>query len=135
MNDDVRHLRQPPEEWDLARHAMSGARFVTPAEFLAGVPVHVRHDVVASVIVDALGAAADDTGVIAAFSEVVFVETYVAAVLNADLEAGETATPLVYDRFTAITLSQTLASLMVEEKLLATRGNGDTIDYRLTLPA
>jgi hypothetical protein len=69
------------------------------------------------------------------FDQQDFFNTYVAAELNRDLEEhGETVTPLVYDRFTVIALMECLASLALDDGLLASRGNGDTHDYRLTLP-
>jgi hypothetical protein len=123
-------------KWDISNQTLPGAtRFVTPDEFRAGVPARLRRSVVTSVVIDALAAAADDTGVITAFSEVQFYETHIAGVFEADRRPGETVYQLVFDRFSALALSETVDTLFVVEKLLAIRENGNTVDYRLMLPA
>ncbi|WP_410580156.1 hypothetical protein [Amycolatopsis sp. lyj-108] len=134
MADNVRDLRPPRVPWDVAEHARPGVRFVTPQEYLAGLPDAVRRRMVKNTIVEALAAAADRDGVILDFSPPEFFRTHVAGVLNRDLEDDEEAAPLVYDQFTALTVIDCMTELTVEDGLLANRGNGDSADYRLTLP-
>lgn len=133
-SDNVRQLRPPREPWDVTVHAaVAGVRFVTPGEFQAGLPASVHRGLVKTVVTEALAIAADEEGVLLDFNERDFFDTHVVAVMNSDLEEEE-ATPLVYDRFTAMALMDCLHSLMLDDGLLANRGNGDTHDYRLTLP-
>lgn len=134
MNDDdnVRQLR--PRTWDLTEHAAPGTRFVGPQEFLDGLPGTVHRSLVKTTVAEALAAGADDDGVLLNFHEPDFFSTHVVAVLNRELEVNdEEITPLVYDRFTAMALMDCLHSLMIDDGLIANRGNGDTHDYRLTL--
>ena len=44
------------------------------------------------------------------------------------------APPLVYDRFTAVALTDCTGTLMLDDGLLADRGNGDSADHHRTLP-
>ncbi|ATY16974.1 hypothetical protein CU254_41005 (plasmid) [Amycolatopsis sp. AA4] len=134
MADNVRELRPSRVPWDLAAHARPGVRFVAPGEYLAGVPFAVRRSMVKMVMVEALAAAADEDGVILDFSPPEFFGTHVAGVLNRDLEEDEEPATLVYDQFTAMTVISCMGELAREDGLLANRGNGDTADYRLTLP-
>jgi hypothetical protein len=135
MTDNVRDLYPVRVPWDVAVHAANpGARFVTPKEFLDGIPDTVRRDMVKETVIEALADAADAEGVLLNFHHPEFYATHMANVLNRDLADDERAAPLVYDRFTAITLLQCISSLVVNDGLLANRGNGDSADYRLILP-
>jgi hypothetical protein len=135
MTDNVRELHPVRVPWDVAVHAATtGARFVTPEEFLDGIPDTVRLDMVKDTVTKALADAADAEGVLLNFHHPKFYTTHVANVLNQDLADDEHATPLVYDRFIAITLLQCISALMLDDGLLANRGNGDSADYRLILP-
>lgn len=62
---------------------------------------------------------------------------YIARVLNRDLADNEVVTPLVYDRFSALALTDAINALM-HRQLLAVHGagdtNADTLDYRFTVP-
>ncbi|EME59262.1 hypothetical protein [Amycolatopsis decaplanina] len=119
--------------WDPADHAAPGARFVTPAEFLNGVLATVRYSMVKSVVIDALAAAADADGVLLNFEMPDFYRVHVASVLNKDLPSEE-KNALVYDTFTACALMDCFNALMRQDRLLGHRGNGGSVDYRLTLP-
>lgn len=134
-DDNVRHLSSPRQPWDVVVHAAPGARFVTPPEFLAGLrETTASHGLINGVVCRALAAAADDEGVLLDFDEQTLFDIHIAAELNADLEQhGEDVTPLVYDRFTAFALMDCLHALQ-SEGLLGCRGEGDTLDHRLTLP-
>jgi hypothetical protein len=135
MTDNVRERHPVRVPWDVAVHAANpGARFVTPEEFLDGIPDRVRLDMVKDTVIEALADAADADGVLLNFHHPEFYATHVANVLNRDLADDEQAAPLVYDRFTAITLLQCISTLMLDDGLLANRGNGDSADYRLILP-
>lgn len=134
MVDNVRDLRPPRVPWDTTQHARPGVRFVTPQEYLAGLPVDVRRRMVKSTIAEALAAAADEDGVILNFSPPEFFRTHVAGVLNRGAEDDEDVTPLVYDHFTALTIIDCMSEMTVDDGLLANRGNGDSTDFRLTLP-
>lgn len=116
--------------WDIARHAVAGARFVGKAEYLRHKDRYLRTSLVDEVVTDALGDAAADDGVIADFDVPRFFATHVAAQL------GDAPSPpgLVYDMFTAITLTDHLHNL-VAQGLLAHRGRGNAYDYRLALPS
>lgn len=134
MADNIRNLRPPRSPWDITKHARPGTRFVTPAEYLEGIPDTVRRDMVKSTIVQALAAAADDDGVILNFSHPEFYTTHVAGVLNQGTEDDEEAAVLVYDQFAAMSVVSLMRELMIEDGLLGNRGNGDSADFRLTLP-
>jgi hypothetical protein len=58
---------------------------------------------------------------------------HVARVLNRDLADTDVVEPLVYDRFSALALTDTV-NTMLHRKLLAVSGTDNTLDYRLTLP-
>lgn len=130
MVNNVRSLRSSREPWDAAQHAMPGTRFATPEQYRAGVPGHVRQSMVKDVVVEALTRGADADGVLLDFDLPEFFRTHVTAVLTVD----DDAPALVYDRFAAITLMDCMTALMIHDGLLANRGNGDSADYRLTLP-
>jgi hypothetical protein len=131
MTDNVRALREAREPWDVAVHAIPGTRFVTPAQYREGAPAAVRRSLVKHTVIEALTRAADDDGVLLDFEFDEFFETHVAAVLAAD---DEPAAPLVYGRFSALALMDCITTLTIHDGLLANRGNGDSADYRLTLP-
>lgn len=131
MTDNVQALRVAREPWDVTVHAIPGTRFVTPGQYREGTPAVVRRGLVKHTVVEALTRAADDDGVLLDFEFDEFFETHVAAVLADDDEA---AAPLVYDRFSALVLLDCITMLTIHDGLLANRGNGDSADYRLTLP-
>ena len=136
MTDNVRHMRPPREPWDVTKHAaVDDARFVSPREFLAGLANTSAHrGLVRPVVCEALAAAADDEGVLLDFDEQAFFDIHVTDVMQRDpLEHGDQVPMLVYDPFTALALMDCVNSL-VRDGLLATRENGDSVDYRLTLP-
>jgi hypothetical protein len=136
MSDNVRQLRSPRELWDVTTHAaVADARFVSPREFLDGLAGTSAHrGLVRPVVCEALAAAADDEGVLLDFDERAFFDIHVTDVMQHEpLEHGDEVPLLVYDPFAALALMDCLTSL-VRDGLLATRGNGDTVDYRLTLP-
>ncbi|MGW5703870.1 hypothetical protein [Amycolatopsis japonica] len=88
---------------------------------------------VKSVVIDALAAAADADGVLSNVAMPEFYRVHVANALNKDLPDEEKNT-LVYDTFTACALMDCFTALMRQDRLLGHRGNGDSVDYRLTLP-
>jgi hypothetical protein len=86
------------------------------------------------VVCEALAAAADEEGVLLDFDERAFFDIHVTDVIQREpLDHGDEVPMLVYDPFTAFALMDCLTSL-VRAGLLATRENGDTVDYHLTLP-
>ncbi len=131
MVDNVRPMRPAREPWNIATDARPGARFVTPEQYRAGVPESVRHGMIKPILIEALARAADDEGVLLDFKENEFFATHVAAVLA---DGDEDVAPVTYDRFTAMVLMETITTLMIHDGVLANRGNGDSADYRLTLP-
>ena len=133
MSDNVEELRPARQPWNVATDAIPGARFVTPEEYRLGVPHSVRRSMIKHVVIEALADAADPDGVLLNFNQPTFFALHVANVLNQDLEDDD-APPLVYDRFVAMTITDCMTSLMLEDGLLANRGNGDSADFRLTLP-
>jgi hypothetical protein len=136
MVDNVRSLRPAREPWDPAVHAaLPGVRFVTPEQYLAAAPQVVRRSMVNYTVIAALADAADADGVLLDSDLPEFYRTHVAKVLSRDLDEDEEAPQLVYDTFTAMALMDCLHTLLLEDGLLANRGNGDSADYRLTLPA
>lgn len=132
MSDDPHELSVVRAPWSLADHAAKpGARFVAPEEFLANLPGTVRNDMVKTVVAEALAHAADADGVLLNFSHPEFYADHVAEVFDQELDDDEESTPLVYDRFVAVALLQCLTSLVLDDGVLAHRGNGDSFDYRL----
>ncbi|TKG61528.1 hypothetical protein [Prauserella endophytica] len=121
--------------WDITTDAaVAGTRFVTPDEYRQGIPDEISMSMVKSVLVEALADAADQDGVILNFLTPDFYRSYVSGVMNRDTEEDGEEPPLVYDRFTAVTLTEHLHAFVLDDGLLAHRGNGDSFDYRLTLP-
>lgn len=113
-------------------------RFATPGEWYDALPREVHSRMVVSVVAEALADAADEDGVIRHFIEATFYTRHIARVLNRDLADRDLAdhdivTPLVYDRFSALALTDAI-NILVHHQLLAVSGSGDTLDYRLTLP-
>ncbi|SCL74135.1 hypothetical protein [Micromonospora peucetia] len=83
-------------------------------------------------LTDGLSLAADGEGLILDYRPNEFYEgTLSDAMRDEDDDPGW---KLTYDRFSAMTLSVFMFEL-VTAGLLATRGNGDSVDYRLTLRA
>ncbi|MFI9641375.1 hypothetical protein ACIG87_15145 [Micromonospora sp. NPDC051925] len=109
----------------------TGARFVGPDEWEADALTLVgRRRIYLHPLVRGLAAAADDGGLILDYWPNRFYEGPLSdAMRNED---DEPDWKLAYDRFTAMTLSVFIFEL-VEAGLLATRGNGDSTDYRLAL--
>ncbi|PZG12999.1 hypothetical protein C1I95_24645 [Micromonospora craterilacus] len=118
-----------PDRWGY----LKGARFVQPAEWdQYAQDVVGRQNIHMWPIVDALSLAANNDGLIRNFEPDEFYTGPLSdAMRNEDDEASW---QLVYDRFSAVVLMKLMFKL-VEAGLLATRGNGDSSDYRLTLPA
>lgn len=115
------------------RYATTGARFVTPTQWRDGLPTEILQSMAASVVADALLDAADEHGVIRNFVEKTFYCRHVARVLNRDLAGTDVVEPLVYDRFSALALTDAV-NTMLRRRLLAVNGTDNTVDYRLTLP-
>lgn len=111
----------------------TGARFVGPREWEQHCADHLnpRHFYMEP-LAEALALAADDEGRIIDYRPNEFYEGPLSDVLrNEDDSPGW---KLRYDRFSAMTM-QVLMIELVEAGLLAHRGNGDSVDYRLTLPS
>lgn len=117
--------------WDISAHAVEGARFVNPAEYLEHKNNFLLGTLVGYVLTDALVAAADPDGIIENFNVVRFYTQHVATTMRTDDDGSDYQ--LTYDRFTAMSLMEHLHGL-VEAGLLAHRGKGDSYDYRLALP-
>ncbi|SCL46808.1 hypothetical protein [Micromonospora peucetia] len=110
----------------------TGARFVGPNEWDKHRLDYInrRHFYLQS-LTDGLSLAADGEGLILDYRPNEFYEgTLSDAMRDEDDDPGW---KLTYDRFSAMTLSVFMFEL-VTAGLLATRGNGDSVDYRLTLP-
>jgi hypothetical protein len=133
MTDNTNQQDVAGEPWDVTRHATAGARFVTCTQWRDGLPTEMLRSMAASVVADALVDAADEHGVIHNFVEKTFYCRHVARVLNRDLADTDVVEPLVYDRFSALALTDAVTT-MLHRKLLAVRGTDNTVDYRLTLP-
>jgi hypothetical protein len=133
MTDNTSQHDIAGEPWDLTRHAAAGARFVTRTQWRDGLPPEILQSMAATVVADALLNAADEHGVICNFVEKTFYCRHIARVLNRDLAGTNVVEPLVYDRFSALALTDAV-NAMLHRKLLAVRGTDNTVDYRLTLP-
>ncbi len=133
MTDNTSQGDIAAEPWDVARHAAAGARFVTRTQWRDGLPPEILRSMAASAIADALLDAADEHGVVRNFVEKTFYCRHVARVLNRDLAGTDVPEPLVYDRFSALALTDAV-NAMLHRKLLAVSGADNTVDYRLTLP-
>lgn len=116
--------------WELAVHAIAGARFVGPDEYRERKLGYVVTSLLAQVVTDALANAADQDGVLEDFDQPAFFQRHVAALLSE--QAGEELA-LTYDTFTAMALVDTFTSLRAQG-LLGHRGKGGSYDYRLALP-
>ncbi len=133
MTDNASRHDIAGQPWDVDRHAAAGARFVTRTQWRDGLPVEILRSMAASVVADALIDAADERGIIRNFTEKTFYCRHVARVLNRDLADTDVVEPLVYDRFSALALTDAV-NTMLHRKLLAVGGTENTLDYRLTLP-
>ncbi|MER7166757.1 hypothetical protein ABT336_11935 [Micromonospora sp. NPDC000207] len=110
----------------------TGARFVTPAEWEKHRDEHLeRRHYYLQPLTEALAAVANTDGVVVDYRPHEFYAGPLSDAMRD--EDDEPGWALVYDRFTAMVLS-VLVFELVEAGLLATRGNGDSVDYRLTLP-
>lgn len=110
----------------------TGARFVGPDEWEKQAETHIsRRRMYLHPLAEGLALTAADDGVILNYRPNRFYEGSLSDVLRD--EDDKPGWKLTYDRFTAMTLSAFMFEL-VEAGLLATRGNGDSVDYRLTLP-
>lgn len=103
-----------------------------PPTMAGRLPIEILRNMAASVVADALVDAADEHGVIRNFVERFYCR-HVARVLNRDLADHDVVEPLVYDRFSALALTDAV-NTMLDLKLLAVRGTDSTLDYRFTLP-
>lgn len=111
----------------------TGTRFVGPQEWLHGLPQEWAADELhMTAYVEAMAAAAADDGTIIGFSGHEWYEGPLSDVLRD--EHDDPAWKLKYDRFAAMVLLDIEMRLM-EAGYLAGRGNGDSTDRRLTLPA
>ncbi|MEU0078457.1 hypothetical protein ABZY58_11225 [Micromonospora tulbaghiae] len=111
----------------------AGARFVGPREWLHGLPQEwTRDSLHMDSYTEALAAAADDEGVILDFR----VDEWYEGALSDSMreEYDEPGWTLKYDRFVAMLLTD-IDMMLHEAGYQASRGNGDTTDRRLTLPA
>jgi hypothetical protein len=86
-------------------------------------------------VIAALAQAADADGVLLDLDLPEFYRTHIAKVLSQDLDEAQETPQLIYDTFTAMALMDCLHTLLLADGLLANRGNADSADYRLTLPA
>lgn len=111
----------------------TGARFVGPDEWLTTLRKQwSRREMAMYPFSEALAAVADDDGTILRFE----INEWYAGALSDVLrdEYDEPGWKLEYDRFTALALADIEHRLMFAG-YLATRGNGDSMDLRLTLPS
>lgn len=110
-----------------------GAYFVGPEEWLHGLPqaltVESMH---LDAYTEAMANAADDDGLILDFRPDRWYEGALSDVMRDDTDG--TAWKLTYDRFVAVVLMD-IDMMLADAGYLAGRGNGDSKDRRLTLPA
>src|SRR5262245_57510151 len=109
----------------------AGSRFVGPKEWLDAVPHSLRLLMHLDTITLGLATAADDEGKLINFRMNECYTDALSDVLRSDHE--EESWRLKYDTFCAMVL-QDATFRLIEAGLLATRGNGDSVDYRLCLP-
>lgn len=117
----------------MPRHCAPQTRFVTPREWHNGLPAEIHRATALNVIAEALVDAADEHGVIPNFIEITFYTRHIARVLNRDLTADDIVSPMVYDRFSALALTEAVNTLL-HRGLLAVGDHSDTLNYHLTLP-
>lgn len=117
----------------MTRHQGPDGPDVTPGEWYDGLPAEVHRRMAVSVVAEALADAADEHGVIHNFIEIEFYTRHVARVLNRELADDDVVTPLVYDRFSALALTDAINTL-THQRLLAVNASDGPLDYRLTLP-
>ncbi|WP_433460635.1 hypothetical protein [Micromonospora sp. CA-248212] len=112
----------------------NGARFVGPGEWLHGVEQAglAVESLVMESVADALAAAADDDGLIIDFRPNEWYERHVSDAMRNDDDGP--GWKLTYDRFVAMALMD-IDMTLSNSGYLAGRGNGDSKDRRLTLPA
>ncbi|MFG1846850.1 hypothetical protein [Micromonospora carbonacea] len=111
----------------------TGARFVGPREWLAGLPQKwTTESLHLDAYTTAMADIADDDGVILDYRPNEFYEGAVSEVLRNEDDAPTWRLP--YDRFVAMLLMD-VDMMLSEAGFLAGRGNGDSKDRRLTLPA
>lgn len=110
----------------------TGARFVGPDEWLHSIPADVHRVLHLEVLTQGLAGAADEEGRLLNFQPNLFYPGPLSDALRN--EDDDPSWRLQYDRFVAMVLMDAKFRL-VEAGLLATRGNGDSVDYRLALPA
>ncbi|MFF0097752.1 hypothetical protein ACFYO8_00330 [Micromonospora sp. NPDC005257] len=126
MNPD--HIVTDKDRWGY----LKGARFVGPDEWDQHRSKHIdRRRLFLEPLAEGLSRAADQKGRILDFWPNRFYEGPMSDAMRDEDDPG--SWKLTYDRFTAMTLSVFMFEL-VESGLLATRGNGDSVDYWLCLP-
>ncbi|XVU24237.1 hypothetical protein ACQPZJ_44575 [Actinoplanes sp. CA-054009] len=112
---------------------LTGAKFSTAEPWLTAanarlISARAFHRLV---LVEALAAAADDEGQLLDFRVNEWFEKHVSDAMRDEEDPDDWS--LTYNRFTAMSLSFDLAELAFAG-WMAQRGNGDSHDYRLTLP-
>jgi hypothetical protein len=110
----------------------TGARFVGPDEWLRNIPADVQRVLHLDVLTQGLAEASDEEGQLLNFRPNQFYPGPLSEVMRN--EDDKPSWQLQYDRFAAMVLMDAKFRL-VEAGLLATRGNGNSVDYRLCLPA
>ncbi|MDR7277581.1 hypothetical protein [Catenuloplanes atrovinosus] len=112
---------------------ITGSTFVTAEQWLPEAEAHLQREraFYRLHLAAALAAAADDEGQLLDFDIVTWFEQHVSDAMRNEDDPADWA--LTYDRFTAMVLSSDLPQLALAG-WLAQRGNGDSHDYRLTLP-
>ena len=111
---------------------VAGARFVSPDEWEKSVYDHIGRPLYLQAVAEGLALAADSEGQIINYRP----NEFYAGALSDSMrnEDDPKSWKLTYDRFSASVLLDAMSTLLFAG-LLATRGNGDSVDYRLTLPA
>lgn len=127
---DPADMTHDADRWSFRK----GARFVGPQEWLHGLPqewaeevLHMGH------FTEGMAAAAADDGTIIDFRVNEWYQGALSDVMRED-HYDDPSWKLKYDRFTAAVLID-VDRMLLGSGYLATRGNGDTTDRRLTLPA
>ncbi|MFG1872095.1 hypothetical protein [Micromonospora arborensis] len=127
MNVGKREYVSDDDRWGY----LAGARFVGPDEWEKVAEEHLYRSMHLWALAEGLIEAADGEGQLIDFRPNEFYEGALSdSMRNEDDPAGW---KLTYDRFAATVLLGSMVEL-AHQGFLAQRGNGDTADYRLSLP-
>jgi hypothetical protein len=112
---------------------LTGAQFVGPHKWLAGLPQQwTQLELHMNAYIEGLATAAADDGTLLDFRANEWYEGPLSDAMRDEYD--EPTWKLKYDRFAAMVLMD-IEHRLLDTGYLATRGNGDSVDRRLTLPS